>query len=89
LVARAVIPTRAFENGIFIAYANHAGSDQGYDYLGESCIIGPSGEELARAGTQAQVISASLDAGEIEKARNRIPFLADSRGLEGLIAASR
>jgi predicted amidohydrolase len=36
VVARAVVPARAFENGLFVAYANHAGEDQGYRYLGRA-----------------------------------------------------
>jgi predicted amidohydrolase len=84
VVARAVVPARAFENGVFLAYANHAGEDRGYRFLGESCIIGPQGQELARAGAEATVISAGLDPHLLEEARRRIPFVADSRGLDSL-----
>jgi len=81
VVARHVVPARAFENGAFLAYANHAGVDQGYHFLGESCIVGPQGQELARAGAQSAVITATLDYALVGKARARIPFLDDSEGL--------
>ncbi len=85
-VARAVVPTRAFENGLFLAYANHAGVDQGYEFLGESCIAGPDGHDLARAAAFPCVIGATLDPSAIARARARIPFLSDSMGLEELPA---
>lgn len=81
IVARAVIPTRAFENGLFIAYANHAGTHGDLTYLGESCIVGPDGQDLARAGAGPEVIRATLQPGAIAQARGKIAYLADSRGL--------
>ena len=48
VVAHKLVPTRAFENGIFIAYANHAGREGEIEYLGESCIVDPMGNDLAR-----------------------------------------
>jgi predicted amidohydrolase len=88
IVARAMIPTRAFENGFFLAYANHAGSDHAYPYLGESCIVSPDGRDLARAGASAQVISATLEATAIGRARERIPYLSDSKALDDRLAHS-
>ena len=82
IVPRAVIPTRAFENGVFLAYSNHGGTDGTLSYQGESCIIAPDGSELARAGMGAEVFSANLDPTAIAEQRGRIPFLADSAGLE-------
>jgi predicted amidohydrolase len=49
-VANTMIPTRAFENGVFLLYANYAGSEGDWNYLGASCAIGPDGSEIARAG---------------------------------------
>ena len=49
-VAHKVIPTRAFENGVGLVYANHAGEEAGLNYLGASCIVRPDGHDLARTG---------------------------------------
>lgn len=78
-VATKVIPTRAFENGVYVAYANHAGSEQGIQYLGQSCIIGPDCSELARAGEGEEVLIAQLDLGNITTARERLPYLIDRK----------
>lgn len=74
-----LVPTRAFENGVFLAYANHAGEEGGLAYAGGSCILGPDGLDLARAGAGAEVITASLDGAAVGAARTRLPYLADLR----------
>ena len=48
-IAERVVPVRAFENQIALAYANYAGSDQRFDYAGRSCIAMPDGSDAARA----------------------------------------
>ncbi|MCS3765645.1 putative amidohydrolase, partial [Bradyrhizobium centrosematis] len=44
---------------------------------GASCIVGPDGEDLARAGLGEQVVSANLDLTAITRARLRLPYLND------------
>ena len=61
IVSEKMIPTRAFENGIFICYANHCGTENGKTYYGGSCIISPSGEELARANGTETILNARLN----------------------------
>lgn len=87
IVARAVVPSRAFENGLWVAYANHAGAERGLGYLGESCIIAPDGSEAARAGAAPDVIAASIDRGAVQAARARLPYLTDRDGLANPDAA--
>lgn len=77
VVARRVVPARAFENNVFVAYANHAGTENGTRYLGDSVIVSPFGQDLARADTEETVITARLERDEIAKARDRLHFLED------------
>ena len=77
VVAHKILPTRAFENGVYVAYANHAGTEGGIKFLGASCIIDPMGNDLARAGDQAEVISAEVDPAQVQKAQDRLPYLKD------------
>lgn len=81
VVAQRVIPSRAFENGVFVCYANHAGHENGIDYLGSSCIVGPDGKDLARAGDAEQMIFASLDVSRVRAARARLPYHIDLQKL--------
>jgi predicted amidohydrolase len=80
-VARQLIPARAFENGAWLLYANHAGEENGVRYLGQSCIIDPMGEDRARADSGECLISATLDRESVDAARERLPYLADLPGL--------
>ncbi|MBY8977753.1 carbon-nitrogen hydrolase family protein [Rhodobacteraceae bacterium NNCM2] len=74
-----IVPTRAEENAMFIAYANYAGEEQGSQYAGHSCIVGPDGEDLARAGATPELIVADLDLSVIDRRGAEIPYLADRR----------
>lgn len=82
-VARQLVPTRAFENGVFLLYANYCGQENGFEYLGESCIIGPGGEEIARAGHDEALVAGVLDRERISRARGQLPYLSDRAGLDG------
>jgi len=77
VVASKVVPTRAFENGIWIAYANHAGDENGFNYLGRSRIVAPDGNTIVDAGTEENLISAEIDLQKVKAARTRLPYLRD------------
>ncbi len=81
VVARKLIPARAFENGCCLAYANHAGEEGDFHYLGESRIVGPDGRELAVAGGAETVIRARLEKTRVTACRERLPYLRDCRRL--------
>ena len=76
-VAERMIPTRAYENGIFLAYANSAGVENGFSYLGKSVVAAPDGVEAARAGAEAEVMFADLDTARVAAAQARLPYLKD------------
>lgn len=77
LVADKLIPTRAFENGSWIIYANHAGTENDITYYGGSCIVAPNGEDAARAGPDETLISADLDIQSVIAARTRLPYIQE------------
>jgi predicted amidohydrolase len=76
-IANLMMPTRALESGVYLAYANHSGEEDGLRYLGGSCIVNPIGKELARAGTGEGLISAELSHDVVDDARARLPYLRD------------
>jgi len=73
--------TRAFENGIFVIYANSTGNLNGINFMGESKIIGPDGLDVVKAGTTEKVIAVEINKDEIKSMRNKLPYLDDSRTL--------
>lgn len=74
-----IIPTRAFENGVYIVYANHCGHENKSEYLGASCIVDPMGRDLSRAGESEQTLIARLDMSHVDIARSRLPYLKDNK----------
>ncbi len=80
-VAEHLIPTRAFESGCFIAYANQAGVEHGMPYFGGSCIVGSQGQVLARAGALPQIINATINKEDVAAARVRLPYHTDRKNI--------
>lgn len=80
-VAQRMIPTRAYENGVYLAYANSAGVENGLKYLGQSFIAAPDGRELARAGSEEEIIYGILEPDRVVTAQSRLPYLVDRKSL--------
>ncbi|WP_425044294.1 carbon-nitrogen hydrolase family protein [Primorskyibacter sp. S87] len=78
-VAHSLIPSRAYENGVYLAYANSVGEQGDTEFLGASVISAPDGIELARAGRDPEIIHAELDKARLVAARRRLPYLEDLR----------
>ena len=76
-VAHKMIPTRAFENGVFLAYINSAGVENGLEFLGASVIAAPDGTEVARAREGPEVLYAELSSERVKAAQTRLPYLND------------
>ena len=77
IVARALVAARAFENQVYVAYAGMCGSEAGLGYCGLSCIVGPDGQDLARAGTGPDLLLADIDLSAISRSRKENPYLID------------
>ena len=77
IVSEKLVPTRAFENGVFIAYANHSGSENDLAYFGGSCIVAPNGNELARADKEFRVLKACVTKSQVVEAQKRLPYLSE------------
>jgi predicted amidohydrolase len=78
-VARSLVQARAYENQVFLAYVNRCGQEQDLSYYGLSCITGPDGADLARAGTGEELILADLDPGRLAASRETYTYLRDRR----------
>lgn len=78
-VAEWLVPVRAFENQLFVAYANRCGREGNLEYCGESCIIAPDGSELARARRAEELIVSDIDPAAYARSRDANPYLIDRR----------
>ena len=78
-VATRLVPARAEENAVFLAYANYVGADDAFTYFGRSCVCDPTGADLARAEGGEEMIFADLGKPALAAARREATHLADRR----------
>lgn len=79
IVARTIVPARAYENQVFVAYADRCGVEGELSYCGLSCVIAPDGSDLARAGRSEGLILADLDLDRLKQSRALNTHLTDRR----------
>jgi predicted amidohydrolase len=83
-VAESMIPVRAFENQMYVAYVNRAGQEGEFEFIGLSALAGPDGVARARAGRGEELVFADTDPAFLAAAREANPYLKDRRpGLYG------
>ncbi|MFI9771434.1 carbon-nitrogen hydrolase family protein [Streptomyces sp. NPDC052415] len=83
-VAESMIPVRAFENQMYVAYVNRAGREGEFEFVGLSALAGPDGVARARAGRGEELVFADTDPAFLAAAREANPYLQDRRpGLYG------
>jgi len=78
-VSEVLVPSRALENHVFIAYAGLCGAERELRYEGGSVIVGPDGVDLARAGHGEALLMARLEPGARTAAHLENPYLTDRR----------
>ncbi|MBW4471589.1 MAG: carbon-nitrogen hydrolase family protein [Stenomitos rutilans HA7619-LM2] len=76
-IPRVLIPTRALENQVFVAYANRIGTEGHLKYCGLSTIADPDGKVLAQAGAEETLLIADLDRTAIAQTRAVFSYLDD------------
>jgi predicted amidohydrolase len=74
-----LLQARAIENQAYVAGVNRCGTDPTLTYNGQSLIVNPAGEIVARAGDGECVISAEVDLKHVTAYRAELPFLKDIR----------
>lgn len=78
-VSSLIVPARAMENQVFIAYADLCGRENGSAYEGRSVIAAPDGEYLARAGKDETLLFARINPAAYAVSAAETPYLADRR----------
>ncbi len=72
---------RAVDNGMFAIYSNRVGPEGDNSYFGESMIVDPMGEVIAKLEAEENaVLIADCDLDLVDKARIAVPTLRDMRG---------
>ena len=77
--------SHAIANGVYVAVANRVGHERtaggdGLEFWGQSFIVDPSGEIMAKASVgNEEILYADLDMNQIDVQRTHWPFLRDRR----------
>ncbi|EWC64003.1 5-aminopentanamidase [Actinokineospora spheciospongiae] len=89
-VAEVLVPARAFESQLHIAYTNWVGARGGLDFCGLTRVVGPHGRVTAGAGGAEELVVADVDPAELAAARATTPYLRDRRPelYRGLVEAA-
>jgi len=79
-IPTSIVRARAYENQVFVAYANHTGAERDLTYIGMSAIVGPDGKDILRAGSEDEaLLVAEIDPAAYAESRALNTYLADRR----------
>ena len=78
-VPQVLIPARALESQLHVAYANHCGNEDAYTFGGGSVVAGPDGRLMAAAGGGAELLFARVGTEAVREAREEVPYLRERR----------
>ncbi|MEU6993483.1 carbon-nitrogen hydrolase family protein [Streptomyces sp. NPDC046465] len=78
-VAESVVPVRAFENQMYVAYVNRVGPEGEFEFVGLSTLAGPDGVPRARAGRGEELVMGDVDPEFLRSSRETNPYLRDRR----------
>jgi omega-amidase len=79
LAWRALLQARAIENQCYVVGVNRVGKDgKDFNYLGESSVFGPLGEQLWQKAGEPACHTVTLEKEVLQKVRAKLPFLDDA-----------
>lgn len=78
-VAESLVPVRAFESQLYVAYVNRAGEEGEFEFVGLSTLAGPDGVARARAGRGEELVIGDVDPAFLAASRAANPYLRDRR----------
>ncbi|MFJ9731816.1 carbon-nitrogen hydrolase family protein [Streptomyces sp. NPDC101171] len=78
-VAESLVPVRAWESQMYVAYVNRVGREGEFEFVGLSVLAGPDGVARTRAGREEQLVLADADPGFLAASREANPYLKDRR----------
>lgn len=79
-VCTRLVPARAQENGVYVAYVNYVGREAPFDYCGLSCLCDPTGADVTRADGQGEeTLYADLSHPVLRAAQEDVTHLSDRR----------
>ncbi|MDI3406597.1 carbon-nitrogen hydrolase family protein [Streptomyces cavernicola] len=78
-VAESLVPVRAFESQMYVAYVNRTGPEGEFEFVGLSTLAGPDGIAKARAGRGEELVFGDVDPEFLAESRAGNAYLRDRR----------
>ena len=78
-VVAKLIPARAVENSVYLAYCNRVGVENGFHFFGRSCIIDPRGDVICESADQTDLLVGEVDSTLPKRVRQEMGFIRDRR----------
>jgi predicted amidohydrolase len=72
------LTARAIENQAYVVGVNRCGSDPSLTYSGDSIIIDPLGEIVAKAGAGELLLWAQIEIEKVREWRSKFPAVRDA-----------
>ena len=69
------IRVQAYQNCCYIAMCNRVGKEAAMDFAGESLVVDPDGNVIAKAGAEEELLIAELNPEKARAARRQRPYL--------------
>ncbi|GAA2712281.1 MULTISPECIES: carbon-nitrogen hydrolase family protein [Streptomyces] len=79
IVPQTIVPARAWESQLYIAYVNRCGAEGDFAFAGLSCLAAPDGTVRARAGAGEDLLLAEVDPRLLAASRAENTYLSDRR----------
>lgn len=83
-VPKVLVPARALENAITIAYANYCGTEGDLTYSGNSIIVGPDGNQLSVAGRSEALLITDIPLADVKNVQHFSTQKQDLRVIKDL-----
>ncbi|WP_150238910.1 carbon-nitrogen hydrolase family protein [Nocardiopsis quinghaiensis] len=78
-VPERIVPVRALENQLHLAYVNRCDTEGNLRYAGRSVLLAPDGSETLRAGSGEQLLVGDVDPDAVARVRREQSYLGDRR----------
>ncbi len=74
-VFEAEVRAEAYQNNVFIVMCNRVGEEDGITFAGQSIVVSPDGEVIAKADGTEQNLDVEIDPGDAIRSRNQRPYI--------------
>ncbi|MCB2138247.1 MAG: hypothetical protein KDE17_02815 [Rhodobacteraceae bacterium] len=76
-VSDTIVPSRSYENAMFIGYCDFAADQSNSGFSGTSSICAPDGQHLCRATGPEDLVLATIDTAAVQRRKSDFDFLQD------------